>query len=73
MYQSTSDLFIVNNWDSDCEVRSYQRVVVILNETRLMAGICHVIEACSCWPGLFPPTRMLTLPAHKSTRKSTCM
>lgn len=54
MSTQASDLFIVDNSDADWKVRSYQRVVVALNETiRLMAEIDDVIEAHGGWPGAF--------------------
>ncbi|MDP2823368.1 MAG: hypothetical protein Q8O52_11925 [Sulfuritalea sp.] len=54
MTKQASDLFIVDNSDADWKVRSYQRVVVALNETiRLMAEIDRVIETHGGWPEAF--------------------
>lgn len=58
MSKQASDLSIVDNGDADWNVRSYQRVVVALNETiRLMAEIDSVIDAHGGRPGAFASTR----------------
>lgn len=53
MSKSASDLFIVDNSDSDWKVRPYQRVIALNKTIRLMAEIDRVIEIHGGWPGAF--------------------